>query len=155
MKRRTWIVLGSLTGLLTGPVIVLLAAVLVRDLRGPVFQAQGVPALVISGAAGVVLGAFVTARIVPATPRRAALLGAISGFLFGAFALGSLFLAIEVTGSDWPQGLSAFLTGAIPGGALGGVFGGMAGFSRAQAPPGGGARSPQTRSARASRLDVR
>jgi uncharacterized protein YcfJ len=37
--------------------------------------------------------------------------------------MGSLFLFAEVIGDDWPQGLSAFVTGAILGAVVGGILG--------------------------------
>jgi hypothetical protein len=126
--KRSWTVLGSLTGLVVCPALVALSAVLIHDLRGTVLQDQGVPALVISGAVGIALGAFVTTRVARATPRRMALLGAVCGTILGAAAMGSLFLFVEVMGDDWPQGLSAFVTGAILGAVVGGNLGGVIGF---------------------------
>jgi hypothetical protein len=129
MNRRPWIVLGSLTGLVACPAIIGLTAILVRDLRGPVTRYQGVPTLVITGVAGIALGAYVTSRMTRVvTSRRLALLGAVFGTVLGAAAMGSLFLAVEVTGDDWPHGLSAFVTGGIFGAVVGGFLGGVIGF---------------------------
>jgi hypothetical protein len=126
--KRSWTVVGSLTGLVVCPALVAIAAVLVHDLRGPVFDDQGVPALLVSGAAGIVAGAFLTSRMMRVTPQRLAILGSISGAVLGASAMGSLFLFVTVMGDDWPQGLSAFVTGAILGAVLGGILGGVIGF---------------------------
>lgn len=137
MGRRTWIVIGSLTGLVAGPALVAVTGVLLGDPGGLAFRDQGVPALVISGSAGVVLGAFVTSRVAFTTPRRTALLGTVCGTFLGAAAMGSLFLAAEVAGDDWPQGLSAFLTGAILGAVVGGILGGALGFAQGGIPAAG------------------
>jgi hypothetical protein len=127
--KRPWIVIGALTGLMVCPALVALTAVLVHDLRGPVFGDRGAsPLLLISGAVGIAVGAFLTSRVIRVTPRRLAILGSISGAVLGATAMGSLFLFVEVMGDDWPQGLSAFVTGAILGAALGGILGGVIGF---------------------------
>lgn len=56
--------------------------------------------------------------------------GALYGAALGAVAGGSVFLYVEVTGEDWPQGLPAFVTGAIMGGFAGLVVGGLLGWSR-------------------------
>ena len=48
--------------------------------------------------------------------------------MLGAAATGSLFLFVAVMGDDWPQGLSAFVTGAILGAVMGGILGGVIGF---------------------------
>lgn len=125
--KRSWTVLGSLTGLVVCPTLVALSAVLIHDLRGTVLQDQGVPALVISGAIGIALGAFVTPRVARSTPRRMMVVGAVCGTILGAAAMGSLFLAVEVAGDDWPHGLSAFLTGAVLGAVVGGFLGGVIG----------------------------
>ena len=130
MRGRSWIVLGSLSGLVICPVLVALAAVLVRDLRDPVFQDQGIPMLVISGTIGIVLGGFVTSRVVRPTPRRLTLLGSLSGSVLGAAALGSLFLLAQASGSDGSHGLAAFLIGASVGAVAGGILGGVIGFAQ-------------------------
>jgi hypothetical protein len=127
--KRSWTVVGSLTGLVVCPALVSLTAVLVHDLRGPVFGNQGLLViLLVSGAVGIAAGAFLTSRMVRVTPRRLALLGSISGAVLGASAMGSLFLFVTVMGDDWAQGLSAFVTGAILGAVLGGILGGVIGF---------------------------
>ena len=127
--KRSWTVVGSLTGLVVCPALVALAAVLVHDARGPVFGDQtATPLLLVSGAVGIVVGAFLTSRVVRVTPRRLAILGSICGAVLGATAVGSLFLFLEVIGEDWPQGLSAFVTGAILGAVVGGILGGVIGF---------------------------
>lgn len=128
--KRSWTVVGSLTGLVVCPVLVALTALLVHDAGGSVFGDQEVPALVlVSAAVGIAAGAFLTSRVVRVvTPRRLAILGSISGAVLGATAMGSLFLFVEVMGDDWPQGLSAFVTGAILGAVLGGFLGGVIGF---------------------------
>jgi hypothetical protein len=127
--KRSWTVVGSLTGLVVCPALVALTAVLVHDLRGPVFGDRGAsPLLLISGAVGIAVGALLTSRVIRVTPRRLAILGSISGAVLGAATMGSLFLFVEVMGEDWPQGLSAFATGAILGAALGGILGGVIGF---------------------------
>lgn len=58
--------------------------------------------------------------------------GALCGAAVGAAAGGSLFLFVEVTGENWPQGLSAFVTGAIVGGFAGLVVGGLLGAWKAR-----------------------
>lgn len=136
MHRRTWIVVGSLAGLVGCPGLVLLAALSVPGLAGPILRGQGVPALLISGAAGLVLGGFLAWRATLGSPRRVAMLGAVSGAVLGAVLVGSFFLAVEVTGPDWPHGLAASVTGAIAGAALGGIAGGAAGFSSGRAATG-------------------
>jgi hypothetical protein len=83
MKRRSWIVIGSLTGVVACPSLVAIAAVLVHDLRGPVFDDKAVPVLLASGAAGMTAGAFLTSRVVRVTPRRLAIFGSISGQSWG------------------------------------------------------------------------
>ena len=128
MKRRTWIVVGSLTGFVAVPTLVATAAILMHDLRGPVFGDLGVAALFVGGAAGIVLGGFVASHTVGTTQRRLALLGAVCGAVLGAAAMGSVFLAVEVTGDDWPHGLAAFVTGGIIGAVVGGFLGGVLGF---------------------------
>jgi len=133
MKRRPWIVLGSLTGLVACPTLVALAAVLVRDLRGPVFEDQGLPVLMVSGAAGILIGGVVASRVAMESPQRMALLGAVCGSTLGAAAIGSLFLAVVVAGDDWPDGLSVFLTGATIGALMGGLLGGVVGFVQGDA----------------------
>jgi hypothetical protein len=111
VNRRPWIVLGSLTGLVACPTLVALTAVLVRDLPGPVFEDQGVPVLMVGGAAGILIGGLVASRLAKESPQRMALLGAVCLAILGAAAVGSLFLAVVVAGDDWPDGLSAFVTG--------------------------------------------
>ena len=127
MQRRSWIVIGSLSGAVACPALVAIAAVLVHDLRGPVFDVQGMPALLVSGAAGILIGGFVASRAASMSPRRKAFLGAACGSILGAAAMGSLFLAIEVASADWPHGLSAFVTSSIIGGVAGGLLGGLIG----------------------------
>lgn len=136
MHRRTWIVMGSLAGTVGCPGLVLLAALIAPDLGGPIFRDQGVPALLVSGAAGIVLGGFLAWRATRGSARRLATLGAVSGSVLGAALMGSFFLAVEVTGPDWPHGLAAFVTGAIAGASLGGIVGGAVGFSSARAATG-------------------
>ena len=127
--KRSWTVVGSLTGLVLCPALVALTAVLVHDARGPVFGDRAAsPLLLVSGAVGIAAGGFLTSRVVRVTPRRLAILGSISGAVLGATAMGSLFLFVEVMGDDWPQGLSAFVTGAILGTVVGGILGGVIGF---------------------------
>lgn len=126
--KRSWTVVGSLTGLVVCPALVALTAVLVHDARRLVLWDRGMPALLVSGAVGITAGAFLTSRVAEVTPRRLAIFGSISGAVLGATAMGSLFLFVEVMGDDWPQGLSAFVTGAILGAVLGGVLGGVIGF---------------------------
>jgi hypothetical protein len=101
-----------------------------------VFIDQGVPALALSGPCGVVLGGLVTRRLLKPTPRRLALLGSVGGAVVGATALGSVFLAVEVTGPDWPNGLAAFLAGSAVGASIGGIFGGVLGYARGDAASG-------------------
>lgn len=126
--KRSWTVVGSLTGLVVCPALVALTAVLVHDARGLVFGDRGMPAILpVSGAVGIGVGAFLTSRVV-VTPRRLAILGSIFGTVLGAAAMGSLFLFVEVMGDDWPHGLSAFVTGAILGAVLGGILEGVIGF---------------------------
>jgi hypothetical protein len=132
--KRSWNVVGSLAGLVASPAFVAVAAVLVRDLRGPILRDQGVPALLVSGAAGIVVGGVVASRAVWVTPRRMATFGAVCGSILGAAAMGSLFLAVEVAGDDWPNGLSAFVTGGIVGAVVGGFLGGVIGFVQVDAP---------------------
>jgi hypothetical protein len=127
MKRRSWIVIGSLTGAVASPALVAIAAVLVHDLREPVFDDQGVPALLICGAAGILIGGFVASRVASMTSQRMAFLGAVCGSILGAATMGSLFLAIEVATADWPLGLSAFVTGSLIGAVVGGFLGGVIG----------------------------
>ena len=127
MHSRSWIVIGSLTGAVACPALVAIAAVLVHDLRGSVFDQQGVPALLISGTAGILIGGLIASRVSRPTPRRMAFLGAACGSILGAAAMGTLFLAIEVAGDDWPHGLSAFVTGGILGAVVGGSLGGVIG----------------------------
>lgn len=154
MQRRPWIVLGSLTGLVACPTLVALTAVLVRDLRGPVFSDRGMPALIVSGAVGIALGAFVASRMVRVvTSRRLALLGVVSGAVLGAAATGSLTLVVVVAGDGWPNGLSVFLTGALIGAVLGGFLGGVLGFvqgdpSGAERPAPASAGQPRSASLR-------
>ena len=130
MKRRTWIVVGSLTGFLAVPALVAVAAVLVRYLRGPVFGDLAAAAMFIAGAAGILIGGFVASRVSRAAPRRLATFGAVCGAILGAAVMGSLFLAVEVTGDDWPHGLAAFVTGGIIGASVGGLLGGFIGFGQ-------------------------
>ena len=127
MQSRSWIVIGSLTRAVACPALVAIAAVLVHDLRGPVFDHQGVPALLISGTAGILIGGLIASRVARPTARRMAFLGAACGSILGAVAMGMLFLAIEVAGDDWPHGLSAFVTGGIIGAVAGGLLGGVIG----------------------------
>ena len=131
MQHRTWTMVGSLTGLVVCAVLVAVAPVFVRDLRGTTFEDLAVPALLVSGAVGVVLGGFVASHVARTTPRRMAVLGAVCGAILGAAAMGSLFLAVEVAGDDWPHGLSAFVTGGIFGAVVGGFLGGVIGFVQA------------------------
>ncbi|HEX6581748.1 MAG TPA: hypothetical protein VF195_12870 [Actinomycetota bacterium] len=134
MKRRSWIVAGSLTGLVACSALVALAPVLVRDLRGPVYGDLALPALLVSGAAGIFFGGIVASRTVGTTPRRIALLGAACGAILGAVATGSVFLAVEVAGDDWPHGLAAFVTGGIIGAVVGGFLGGAIGIVQVDSP---------------------
>ena len=135
MNRRSWIVIESLTGAVACPALVAIAAVFVHDLRGPVFDQQGVPALLVSGPAGILIGGFVASRVARMTPQHTTLLGAVCGSILGAAAMGSLFLAVEVAGDDWPHGLSAFVTGGSIGAVVGGFLGGVIGSAQVD-PPG-------------------
>jgi hypothetical protein len=127
---RSWTVVGALTGLVVCPALVALTVLLVHVAGGPVFGDQEVPALLlVSTAVGIAAGAVLTSRVVRVeSPRRLAILGSISVAVLGATVMGSLFLFVEVMGDDWPQGLSAFVTGAILGAVLGGFLGGVIGF---------------------------
>lgn len=126
--KRSGIVLGSLTGLVLCPALVAMTAVLVPDLRGPIFQDQGVLVLLASSAIGVVVGALVMSRMTRMKQRRRTVLGAITGAVLGAAVMGTSVLIVVVMGDGWPHGLSAFVTGAIFGAVLGGFLGGVIGF---------------------------
>ena len=153
MHRRTWIVVGSLAWAVGMLGLLLLVALTVPDLRGPIFRDQGVPALLVSGAAGLVVGGFLAWRAIRGPARLLAVLGAASGSLLGAAIVGSFFLAVEVTGPDWPHGLAAFVTGAIAGATLGAMIGGAAGFSSGRAAT--EASGPTAGHAATSRRDAR
>jgi hypothetical protein len=129
----SWIVVGALAGFVTATVLVALTAVLVDELRDVVFHDQLVLVLFVPGTAGLVLGGAAASRAVRSTPGVQILFASLSGGVLGAAAAGSLFLAAVVAGDGWPDGLQAFLTGAVVGGVIGAFLGGMLGSVSPQA----------------------
>ena len=132
-----WILIGAVAGLVAVPTLVALTAVLVRGLRDPLFDDHPLAALVVTGTAGLAIGAAVASRALRGSPRVMVLFGSLAGAVVGAAAAGSLALWIEVSDTEWPSGMAAFITGAIVGAIVGGLAGGVLASTRANLPAAG------------------
>ena len=130
----SWILIGAVAGLLTVPTLAALTTVLVRDLRDPVLEDHPLAALVATGTAGLLIGAATASRALRSSRGVMIVFGSLAGAALGAASAGSLALWIEVSGSDWPSGMAAFVTGAIMGAVVGGAAGGVLASARVTSP---------------------